>query len=48
MDSFCIVIMNPDSEKVRFVPYKTNPDLFCIVDHESLMFSKDSFRGFVS
>ncbi len=43
MDSFRIVITNPDSKKVRFVPYKTNLDSFCIVDHESLMFSKDSF-----
>ncbi len=48
MDSFCIVITNPDSKKIRFVPYETNPDSFRIVDHESLMFSKDSFRGFVS
>ncbi len=29
------------------MPYETNPDLFRIVDHESLMFSKDLFRGFV-
>ncbi len=43
LNSFCIVIMNQDSKKVRFLPYETNPDLFRIVDHESLMFSKDSF-----
>ena len=43
MDLFRIVIMNPDSKKVWFVPYKTNPDSFCIVDHKSLKFSKDSF-----
>ncbi len=43
MDSFCIVVTNLDSKKIWFVPYKTNPDLFCIVDHESLMFSKDLF-----
>ncbi len=48
MDSYRIVTKNPDFKKVCFVPYETNPDSFRIVDHESLMFSKDSFRGFVS
>ncbi len=43
-----IVIMNPDSKKICFVPYETNPDLFRIVDHKSLMFSKDLFCGFIS
>ncbi len=47
LDLFRIVITNPDSKKVQFVPYETNPDSFRIVDHKSLMFSKDSFRGFV-
>jgi hypothetical protein len=30
------------------VPYKMNPYLFCIVDHESLIFSKDLVHGFDS
>jgi hypothetical protein len=51
VDSFCILVTNPDSKKVRFVPYETNPDLFRIVDHKSLMFSKilfvDSFRRLI-
>ena len=46
MDSFRIVVTNPDSKKIRFVSWLTNPDLFRIVDHKSFMFSKDSFRGF--
>ena len=46
MDSFRIVVTNPDSKKICFVSWLTNPDLFRIVDHESFMFSKDSFRGF--
>ena len=48
MDSFRIVVTNPDSKKIRFVSWLTNPDSFRIVDHESFMFSKDSYRGFVS
>ena len=48
MDLYCFVVTIPDSKKVRFVPYNTNPDSFRIVDHKSLMFSKDSFCGFVS
>ncbi len=47
MGSYRIVVTNPDSKKIRFVPYETNPDLFRIVDHESLMFSKDSFRRLI-
>ena len=43
MDSFCIVITNPDSKKVRFVPYKTNLDLFRIMDQEIL----NVFKRFV-
>ncbi len=46
MDSFRIVVTNPDSKKIRFVPYETNPDSFCIVDLESLMFSKDFVDSF--
>ncbi len=46
MDLYRFVVTNPDSEKVRFVPYDTNPDR--IMDHKSLMFSKDSVRGFDS
>jgi hypothetical protein len=46
MDLYQFVVMNPDSKKVRFVPYNTNPDLFCIVPHKFLLFSKDSVRGF--
>ncbi len=48
MDSFRIVVTNSDSKKIRFVSWLTNPDSFRIVGHESFMFSKDSFRGFVS
>jgi hypothetical protein len=47
MDSFCFVVTNPDSKKIGFVPYETNPDLFRILDHKSLMFSKDSFRRLI-
>ncbi len=32
MDSFCFVVTNPDSKKIWFVPYETNPDSFRIVD----------------
>jgi hypothetical protein len=44
---FRFVVTNPDSKKVRFVPYETNTNSFCIVDHESLMFSKDLFRRLI-
>ncbi len=47
MDSFCIVVTNPDSKKIRFVLWLTNPDSFRIVDHKSFMFSKDSFRRLI-
>jgi hypothetical protein len=43
VDSFRIVVTNPDSKKIRFVSWLTNPDSFRIVDHESFMFSKYSF-----
>ncbi len=33
MDSFRIVVTNPDSKKIRFVSWLTNPDSFCIVLH---------------
>ncbi len=46
MGSYCLVVTNPDSKKVQFVPYDMNPDLFRIMDHESLMFSKDLVCGF--
>jgi hypothetical protein len=46
MDSYRFVVTNPDSKKVQFMPYDTNPDSFCIVGHESLMFSKDLVHGF--
>jgi hypothetical protein len=31
MDSYRIVVMNPDSKKVQYVPYETNPGfiLYC-------------------
>ncbi len=48
LDSYWFVVTNPDSKKVRFVPYDTNSDSFRIVDHEFLMFSKDLVCGFDS
>jgi hypothetical protein len=48
MDSFRIVVTNPDSKKIHFVSWLTNLDSFRIVGHESFMFSKDSFCEFVS
>jgi hypothetical protein len=35
VDSFRFVVTNPDSKKIRFVPYEMNSDSFRIVDHES-------------
>jgi hypothetical protein len=46
MDSFRFVITNPDSKKVRFVPYETNPG-FVSYRGSRILTLKDSFR-FVS
>ena len=43
MDSYCIVTTNPDSKKVRFVPYDTNPGFVSYRGSQILTF-KDSFR----
>ncbi len=43
MDSFCFVITNPDSKKVRFVSWSQILDSYRIVDHESSHFQKICF-----
>ncbi len=35
MDLYRFVVTNPDSKKVRFVPYNMNPDR--IVDHKQIL-----------
>jgi hypothetical protein len=43
MDSFCFVITNPDSKKVRFVPYKMNPG-FVSYRGSRILTLKDAFQ----
>jgi hypothetical protein len=43
MDLFRFVIPNPDSKKVCFVPYKTNPG-FVLYRGSRILSLKDSFR----
>ena len=43
MDSYRIVTTNPDSQKIKFVPYDTNPGFVSYRGSQILTFLKDSF-----
>ncbi len=43
MDSYCIVVTNPDSKKVWSVPYETNPG-FVSYRGSRILTLKDSFQ----
>ncbi len=48
MDSFCIVVTNPDSKKIRFVSWLTNPTSQICKSGFASPILKDSNGGFVS